>query len=437
MSGPLSGLRVLDISNVIAGPFAAALLGDFGAEVLKVELPARENAGGDPLRAMPPHKDGKPLLWKAVNRNKQAITLDLRKPEGQALFRRLLPRFDVLIENYRPGTLDRWNLGKEALWKEQPRLVILRVTGFGQTGPYSGYAGFARLFEAYAGLTYITRAPGEPPMHPGYPIGDPVGGVFGAFGVLAALMHRANHPDAAGQEIDLSCTEAMMRLLEVLPIKYDQLGQVHEPIGNGNAYVSPGGMFRSADGEWLSFTAATQNVFERFCRLIGRPELIADPKFANNPLRMGHQQELNAIKRDVRRMGRRISNRQSEMLQARLDRLGQKLRWERAEARSDNGWQSDPRFATQYDASRYYRADPRYTERRLGPQDEVYRGSDGRYYCKRSDGTTGLIIGAAGGALLGNVIDGGRDRTAGTLLGGALGAILGKSIEQNNDVRCK
>jgi|CXWL01.1.fsa_nt_gi crotonobetainyl-CoA:carnitine CoA-transferase CaiB-like acyl-CoA transferase len=291
MNGPLQGLRVLDISNVIAGPFAAALLGDFGAEVLKVELPG----GGDPLRGLPPHKDGKPLLWKAVNRNKQAITLDLRKPEGQALFGRLLPRFDVLIENYRPGTLDRWNLSKEALWTLQPKLVILRVTGFGQTGPYSGYAGFARLFEAYAGLTYITRAPGEPPMHPGYPIGDPIGGVFGAFGVLAALMHRARNPDAPGQEIDLSCTEAMMRLLEVLPIEYDQLGQVHEPIGNGNAYVSPGGMFRSADGEWLSFTAATQSVFERFCRLIGRPELIADPKFANNPLRMKHQKELNAI----------------------------------------------------------------------------------------------------------------------------------------------
>ncbi len=291
MSGPLSGLKVLDISNVIAGPFAAALLGDFGAEVLKVELPG----GGDPLRGLPPHKDGKPLLWKAVNRNKQAITLDLRKPEGQALFGRLLPRFDVLIENYRPGTLDRWNLPKEKLWELQPKLVILRVTGFGQTGPYSSFAGFARLFEAYAGLTYITRAPGEPPMHPGYPIGDPVGGVFGAFGVLAALLHRAKHPDAPGQEIDLSCTEAMMRLLEVLPIEYDQLGQVHEPIGNGNAYVSPGGMFRAGDGEWLSFTAATQSVFERFCRLIGREELIADPKYANNPLRMKHAQELNAI----------------------------------------------------------------------------------------------------------------------------------------------
>jgi len=291
MTGPLAGLRVLDISNVIAGPFAAALLGDFGAEVLKVELPG----GGDPLRGLPPHKEGKSLLWKAVNRNKKAITLDLRKPEGQALFGRLLPRFDVLVENYRPGTLDRWNLPKEKLWELQPKLVILRITGFGQTGPYSGFAGFARLFEAYAGLTYITRAPGEPPMHPGYPIGDPIGGVFGAFGVLAALLHRAKHPEARGQEIDLSCTEAMMRLLEVLPIEYDQLGQVHEPIGNGNAYVSPGGMFRSGDGEWLTFAGATQSVFERFCRLIGREELIADPKYANNPLRMKHAQELNAI----------------------------------------------------------------------------------------------------------------------------------------------
>lgn len=296
MSGPLAGIRVLDISNVIAGPFAAALLGDFGAEVLKVELPVGEDGkGGDPLRGMPPHKDGKPLLWKAVNRNKRAITLNLREPRGQALFLRLLPRFDVLVENYRPGTLDRWGLDKAALWQAQPKLVILRVTGFGQTGPYAGYAGFARLFEAYSGLTYVTRAPGEAPMHPGYPIGDPVAGVFGAFGVLAALMHRAGNPEAPGQEIDLSCTEAMMRLLEVLPIEWDQLGQVHEPVGNGNAYVSPGGMFRAGDGAWLSFTAATQSVFERFCRLIGREELIADPRYANNRVRMQHAAELNAI----------------------------------------------------------------------------------------------------------------------------------------------
>lgn len=291
MSGPLEGLKVLDISNVVAGPFAAAMLGDFGADVLKVELPG----AGDALRALAPHKDGKPLLWKAVNRNKKAITLDLRKPEGQALFKRLLPKFDVLVENYRPGTLDRWGLDKASLWSLAPKLIILRATGFGQTGPYRSYAGFARLFEAYSGLVYITGSPDGPPTHVGYPIGDPIGGIFGAFGVLAALVHRLKHPDAPGQEIDLSLTEATLRLLEVLPIEYDQLGQVHERIGNDNAYVAPANVFRTADGQWLTFTAAVQNVFERFCASIGREELIRDPRFRDNASRMRHAAEANAI----------------------------------------------------------------------------------------------------------------------------------------------
>ncbi len=287
----LEGLRVLDISNVIAGPFAAALLGDFGAEVVKAELPG----GGDALRTLPPHKDGKSLLWKAVNRNKRAITLDLRKPEGQDLFQRLLPRFDVLVENYRPGTLDRWGLPRETLWRLQPKLTILRVTGFGQPGPYRNYAGFARLFEAYSGLTYITGEPDGTPTHPSYPIGDPISGVFGAFGVLVALVNRMKHPDAPGQEIDLSCTEAMLRLLEVLPIEYEQLGLVHGRTGSSNAFVAPAGVFRSGDGEWITFTAATQSVFERFCALIGRNDLLCDPRYADNPSRMAHLDELNAI----------------------------------------------------------------------------------------------------------------------------------------------
>jgi len=294
VSGPLAGLKVLDLSTVIAGPFAAALLGDFGAEVLKVELPG----GGDPLRAMPPHKDGKPLLWKAVNRNKRAVTLDVRKPQGRAILERLLPRFEVLIENFRPGTLDRWGLGREALWALQPKLVILRVTGFGQTGPYRSYTGFARLFEAYGGLTYINGEPGRAPLHPGYPIGDPISGAFGALGILVALLHRARHPEAPGQEIDLSCTEAVMRLLDVLPIEYDQLGLVHEPPGGGNVYVAPSGVFRSADGRWVTFAAATQSIFERFCAVIGRPELAQDERYATNPARMAHAAELNALVAD-------------------------------------------------------------------------------------------------------------------------------------------
>ncbi|MEO8202468.1 MAG: CoA transferase [Betaproteobacteria bacterium] len=289
--GPLEGLRVLDISNVIAGPFAAGMLGDFGADVLKIELPG----SGDPCRAIPPHKDGKPLIWKVTNRNKKAITLDLRKPEGVALFKRLLPRFDVLIENYRPGTLDKWGLTKETLWALAPKLTILRLTGFGQTGPYRNFPGFARLFEAYSGLTYITGERDGPPLHPGYPIGDPIAGVFGAFSVVTALYHRLRNPDSPGQEIDLSATEAMLRLLEVLPIEYDQLGLVHERIGNDNAYVAPANIFPTADAHWVTFTCATQNIFDRFAALIGRPELVQDERFAKNAARVRNRKEMDAM----------------------------------------------------------------------------------------------------------------------------------------------
>jgi crotonobetainyl-CoA:carnitine CoA-transferase CaiB-like acyl-CoA transferase len=168
MAGPLEGLKVLDIATIIAAPFAATLLADYGAEVLKIEMPGQ----GDGVRSFPPFKDGKPLWWKAANRNKKFATLDLRTPDGLALFKQLLPRFDVLIENFRPGTLDRWGLPKEVLWSIQPRLVILRATAFGQNGPYRERPGFARIFEAMGGLTYITGESDGEPTHPGYPIGD-------------------------------------------------------------------------------------------------------------------------------------------------------------------------------------------------------------------------------------------------------------------------
>ena len=291
--GPLAGLRVIELSTVIAGPFAASLLADFGADVIKISLPA--SAGEDPLRTMPPHKGGKPLIWKVTNRNKRSVTLDLRKPAGRDLFLRLLGSAAVLIENFRPGTLDRWGLDKKTLWDAQPGLTILRVTGFGQNGPYRNHPGFARLFEAYGGLTYITGEADGPPLHPGYPIGDPIGGAFGALGVVAALYHRALHPDAPGQEIDLSLTEAMLKILEVLAIKADQIGETHERIGNENAFVAPAGVFRAADGHWVTVTCASQSIFERFCTLLGRPEMIRDARFANNAVRMEHRHELNAI----------------------------------------------------------------------------------------------------------------------------------------------
>ncbi|QPF89322.1 CaiB/BaiF CoA transferase family protein [Bradyrhizobium commune] len=291
MSGPLDGLKVLDIATIVAAPFAATLLADYGADVLKLEMPGQ----GDGVRAFPPFKDGKPLWWKTVNRNKKFATLDLRKPEGVALFKRMLPYFDVLIENFRPGTLDRWGLSKEVLWQLQPRLVILRATAFGQDGPYRDRPGFARIFEAMGGLTYITGDADGQPMHPGYPIGDAIGGLFGAVGVLAALWKRARDPDAPGEEIDLALTEAVFRLLDVLAIEFDQLGDVRGRIGNANAYSAPAAVYRTRDDRWVTLAGSTNALFAANCRAIGRPDLIEDPRFSNNARRVDHSTELNAI----------------------------------------------------------------------------------------------------------------------------------------------
>ncbi|MFM9979448.1 MAG: CaiB/BaiF CoA transferase family protein [Burkholderiales bacterium] len=288
--GPLRGLRVLDIATIVAAPFAASLLADYGAEVLKVELPS-----GDGARGFPPFKDGKSLWWKVTNRNKKFVTLDLRKPEGIAILKQLLPKFDVLVENFRPGTLDRWGLTKEVLWSLQPRLVILRATGFGQTGPYRDRPGFARIFEAMGGLTYITGEPGGEPMHAGYPIGDAIGGVFGALGIVSALWKRAKDPNAPGEEIDLSMTEATLRLLEFLAIEHDQLGTVRERSGNANQYSAPAAVFRTKDNRWVSLAGSTNVLYANNCRAIGRPDLIDDPRFANNGLRTERKDELNAI----------------------------------------------------------------------------------------------------------------------------------------------
>ncbi|WP_454616433.1 CaiB/BaiF CoA transferase family protein [Bradyrhizobium cenepequi] len=291
MAGPLEGLKVLDIATIIAAPLAATLLADYGAEVLKIEMPGQ----GDGLRSFPPLKDGKPLWWKAANRNKKFATLDLRTPEGLALFKKMLPRFDVLIENFRPGTLDRWGLSKEVLWSIQPRLVILRATAFGQDGPYSDRPGFARIFEAMGGLTYITGEADGEPTHPGYPIGDSIGGLFGALGVLAALWKRARDPDAPGEEIDLALTEAVFRLLDVLPIEFDQLGFVRNRIGNANGYSAPAAVFRTKDDRWVTLAGSTNALYAAHCRAIGRPDLIEDSRFSGNDRRVKHAGELNEI----------------------------------------------------------------------------------------------------------------------------------------------
>lgn len=291
MTGPLAGLKVLDIATVLAGPFAATLLADYGADVLKLELPRK----GDGMRAFPPFKDGRSIWWKAAQRGKRFGTLDLRLPEGVDLFKRLLPQFDVLIENFRPGTLDRWGLTKEVLWSLKPNLVILRVTGFGQYGPYSERPGFARIFEAMGGLTTVTGEPESEPMHAGVPLGDSIGGLFGAIGILTALWPRARDPARPGEEIDLSLTECITRLLDFMPGVYQQLGTVPTRNGNRSPYSAPSAVYRTRDDHWVSMAGSIDSMFANNCRAIGRPELAQDPRFANNASRVVHEQELNRV----------------------------------------------------------------------------------------------------------------------------------------------
>lgn len=289
--GPLAGLKVLDIATIIAGPLAASLLADFGAEVLKVELPGR----GDAIRALRPHKDGISLWSKVVNRGKRGITLDLRRPEGADILKRLVREHDVLIENFRPGTLEAWGLGPDVLHEINPRLTILRVSAFGRAGPYAEKPGFARVADAMSGFLNLCGPEDGAPIHPGYPIADSVTGLFGAYGLLAALMELKDNPDAPGQVVTVSLFESMFRVLDFLAVEYDQLGEVRHRYGNRNPYAAPGNVYKSRDGKWITLAASAQSIFERLCHAIGKPDLIGDPKYADNVERLKHADDLDTI----------------------------------------------------------------------------------------------------------------------------------------------
>lgn len=290
-AGPLKGVRILDLSTVVAGPWAATLLADLGADVLKVEIPG----AGDPLRALAPHKDGVPLWWKVANRNKKGISIDLRTPEGRAIVARLLPDFDALVENFRPGTLDGWGMTREWLHQHNPALTILRVTGFGQTGPYRNKPGFARVFEAMSGLTNICGEPDGRPLHMGFPIADAVAGLFGALGIVSALYREKVAPRGEGQEIDCSLMESMFRVMDFLPIEYDQLGIVRGRLGNRSQYAAPGNVYRTRDGHWASIAASTQRIFERLCVALELTGVAEDPRYRTNPDRVRNREALDAL----------------------------------------------------------------------------------------------------------------------------------------------
>ncbi|MFB3120833.1 MAG: CaiB/BaiF CoA transferase family protein [Candidatus Binatia bacterium] len=290
---PLQGVRVIDAGNMVAAPYSTVLLADFGADVIKIEHPK----DGDGQRKLEPIKDGIPLWWKTIARNKRCVTLNLSKPEGAAVFKDLVRPADVVAENYRPGTLERWGLGYDELKAVNSRIILLRISGFGQTGPHRERPGFGRIAEAMSGLTNLIGEPEGPPMSPGYPLGDLVAGLFGAFAIMMALYHR-DQRQGEGQVIDLALYESIFRLLDFDPIQYDQLQTLHTRTGTRVSYVAPSSMFRTREGKYITLAASTQSIWIRLCQAMGREDLISDPKFVENTARVEHSEEINGIVSD-------------------------------------------------------------------------------------------------------------------------------------------
>ncbi len=294
MGGPLEGMRVLELGVLIAGPFAGRLLADFGAEVIKVEEPVR----GDPMREWGQVRyEGRPLWWPVLSRNKKLVTLDLRHERGRDLLLRLAERSDVLIENFRPGTLERWGMGPEDLWRVNRALVIARISGYGQTGPYAHRPGFAVAGEAMGGLRYINGYPGQPPPRTGVSLGDSLTAMFAVQGVLMAVYRRDTRPDGErrGQVVDASIMESCFALLESAVPEYGKVGYVRQPSGTTVANAAPSNVYRSGDGRLLVIGANAENVFRRLCRVIGRPELADDERFSTHWGRCEHSDELDEI----------------------------------------------------------------------------------------------------------------------------------------------
>jgi crotonobetainyl-CoA:carnitine CoA-transferase CaiB-like acyl-CoA transferase len=291
--GPLDRVRILEVGSMVAGPVAATLLGDFGAEVIKLEQPK----GGDPIRQSGPIVEGESLWWNVEGRNKRSVTLDLRKPQGQQILHKLVEHADVLIENLRPGTMAGWNVGYEQLRTINPRLIMLSISGYGQTGPNSALASYDRVALAFAGFLHVTGYPEMPPVRPGFAVADYQTALFGAFSIMIALFNR-DARGGTGQHIDLSLYETVFRFTEVLITAYDKLGITRSRSGNMASQASPGDHYATADGRYLALTIAADNVFQRLCVAIGDPSLAADPRFSKHAARVQNYEIINDIVAD-------------------------------------------------------------------------------------------------------------------------------------------
>ena len=287
-SGPLVGLRVLELATLFAGPLAATFLGDFGASVTKIEHPTKPDAA----RGHGPTKDGVGLWWKVIGRNKRTATLDLSKPEGRELLLRLVRDADVVIENFRPGTLERWSLGWDALSGANPGLVLARVTGFGQVGPSARRPGFGTLAEAMSGFAALTGEPDGPPTLPPFGLADGIAALATAFAVMTAL--EARRGTGRGQVVDLAIIEPILWLLGPQISAWDQLGKVQRRTGNRSDNNAPRNLYRAADDRWLAVSTSSQQIAERVMRLVGRSDVVEQPWFASGRGRADHGDELDA-----------------------------------------------------------------------------------------------------------------------------------------------
>lgn len=287
MSGPLAGVRVLELGSLIAGPFCAKTLADFGAEVVKVEPPG----DGDPLRRWRKMRNGVSLWWQVQSRNKRSITLDLRKPEGQEAVRRLAAKSDILIENFRPGAMERWNLGWEQLSAANPKLVMVRISGYGQSGPYRERPGFAAIAEAVGGLRYVTGYPDRPPVRPNLSVGDTLASLHGVIGALLALRHIQN--GGGGQVIDVALYESVFNVMESLLPEYDAQGFVRERSGSSLPGIAPSNLYPCKDGSYVLIAGNADSLYRRLMSAIGREDLRDDPALAKNDGRAAQMERID------------------------------------------------------------------------------------------------------------------------------------------------
>jgi formyl-CoA transferase len=287
MSGPLAGVRVLELGSLIAGPFCAKTLADFGAEVVKVEPPG----DGDPLRRWRKMRNGVSLWWQVQSRNKRSVTLDLRKPEGQEAVRRLAARSDIVIENFRPGAMERWNLGWEQLSAANPKLIMVRISGYGQSGPYRDRPGFAAIAEAVGGLRYVTGYPDRPPVRPNLSIGDTLASLHGVIGALLALRHI--QAGGGGQVIDVALYESVFNVMESLLPEYDAQGVVRERSGSSLPGIAPSNLYPCKDGAYVLIAGNADSLYRRLMSAIGREDLRDDPALAKNDGRAAQMERID------------------------------------------------------------------------------------------------------------------------------------------------